>query len=85
MMKEVDKGFEFFYKYLSNRRKFIRTIWVVLLGIFLSSYSLITVKNRGMTLTLVIIFAIFGIQQLRTTYRSYREEINRQEKSSLSN
>ena len=32
-MNEIDKGFEFFYKNLSSRRKFIRTIWIMLIGI----------------------------------------------------
>lgn len=76
-MKEVDKGFEFFYKNLSNRRKFIRTVWVSIIGTLISFHALMTVKDKGLTLIFVIIFAVVGMQQLFTTYRRYREEINR--------
>lgn len=76
-MKEVDKGFEFLYKNLSNRRKFIRTVWLSIIGTLISFHALITAKDKGLTLIFVIIFAVVGIWQLFTTYRSYREEINR--------
>lgn len=34
-MKKVDKGFELLYVNLSQRRKFIRTIWTTVFGIII--------------------------------------------------
>ena len=34
-MKNVDKGFELIYFNLSHRRKFIRTIWITVFGVFI--------------------------------------------------
>ena len=34
-MKNVDKGFELIYFNLSHRRKFIRTIWITIVGVFI--------------------------------------------------
>ena len=82
-MKEVDKGFELFYKNLSNRRKFIRTVWLSIIGIFILLYVLLTVENKGRTLIFVVIFVAVGIRQLFITYRGYREEKDCQNNSSL--
>ena len=34
-MKNVDKGFELIYFNLSHRRKFIRTVWITVIGVFI--------------------------------------------------
>ena len=73
-MKEVNKGFEFFYRNLSNRRKFIRTIWLTILGIFISVHALVTVKEKGLLIVAVILFAIIAPWQLIETYRRYKAD-----------
>ncbi|MDD3369867.1 MAG: hypothetical protein PHP50_13475 [Lachnospiraceae bacterium] len=73
-MKEVDKGFELFYRNLSNRRKFIRTIWISIIAIPIFLLILITVEDKRLAIIYVIIAAIVDIWQLVTTYRHYRAE-----------
>lgn len=40
---KVDKGFEVLYWRLSYRRKFIRTLWLMPIGIIISAY----IFNKG--------------------------------------
>ena len=44
-MKKVDKGFELLYFNLSHRRKFIRTIWITVLGIIIIPVMYYFVRN----------------------------------------
>ncbi|MDD3794761.1 MAG: hypothetical protein PHE06_02085 [Lachnospiraceae bacterium] len=76
-MNETDKGFEVFYKNLSNRRKFIRTIWIMLIGILVFTFVLLTVEDKGFVLVLGILSLFVGIWQLFTTYHKWKNEDKR--------
>ena len=73
-MKKDDKGFELFYKNLSNRRKFIRTIWLTIIGMLVSAVTLINSEDKGSILVLVGVFAIVAIAQLFHTYRMFKRD-----------
>lgn len=73
-MNEIDKGFEFFYKNLSSRRKFIRTIWIMLIGILVYTFALLTCEDKGLILVFVILSLVVGIWQLFTTYHKWKNE-----------
>lgn len=73
-MKQTDRKFELFYKNLSNRGKFIRTIWLTILGILISVYALITVKDKWPLIMFVIIFSAMAIWQLTETYKKYKSD-----------
>lgn len=72
--EKVDKGFELVYYKLSNRRKFIRTLWMfpwAVLAVWL-------IYARGFPLILVIlvgiIIAVTFTMQACYTYRKWKEE-----------
>lgn len=69
---KVDKGFELLYDKLSYRRKFIRTIWMILIGIGVG--VLITSINMVISLLYWIPFVIIGIKQLRDNYTMWKKE-----------
>ncbi len=73
-MNKVDKGFELFYDNLSYRRKYIRTIWMILIGIGVG--FLITMINVVISLLYWIPFIIVGIKQLKYNYIMWRKEKN---------
>lgn len=71
-MKNVDKGFEFYYHNLSNRRKFIRTLWLgpfVLIIPFLL-YS-INVQNSINIIVSILAFATWLVQSV-ITYKNIK-------------
>ncbi len=70
---KVDKGFEFMYKNLSYRRKFIRTLWTIVFGSLI--YGLFYLI--GITNIITILYAIFMIQsiiQLLYNYLKWTKE-----------
>jgi len=71
---KVDKGFELFYNNLSYRRKFIRTIWMILIGIIVG--ILITSISIIISLLYWIQFTIVGIKQLKYNYMMWKTEIS---------
>jgi len=70
---EKDKGFELFYNKLSYRRKFIRTIWLIPLGIVVG--SIITYINIIVSLFYWLLFIVTGIKQLKYNYVMWKKEI----------
>lgn len=72
---KVDKGFELFYDNLSYRRKYIRTIWMILIGIGIG--VLITYINVIISLFYWLPFITLGIKQLRYNYMMWKEEIKK--------
>jgi len=72
---KVDKGFELFYDNLSYRRKYIRTIWMILIGIGIG--VLITYINVIISLFYWLPFITLGIKQLRYNYIMWKEEIKK--------
>ncbi len=72
---KVDKGFEIFYNKLSYRRKFIRTIWLIPVGII-----------TGILITYISIFASFfywlsflinAVRKLKYNYIMWKKENNK--------
>ncbi len=72
--EKVDKGFELVYYKLSNRRKFIRTLWMFPWGIFaVWLVYAVGLPSRVVTLAAIII-AVTIIAQACYTYRKWKEE-----------
>lgn len=69
---KVDKGFELFYDNLSYRRKFIRTIWLIPLGIGVGVF--ITNISVFVSLFYWISFVIAGVRQLGYNYVMWKKE-----------
>ncbi len=69
---KVDKGFELFYDNLSYRRKYIRTIWMIFIGIGIG--ILISYINVVISLFYWLPFIIIGIKQLRYNYMMWQKE-----------
>ncbi|MDE5540119.1 MAG: hypothetical protein K2J20_06495 [Bacilli bacterium] len=71
----VDKGFELFYDNLSYRRKFIRTLWLIpigiVVGIIISYVSIIT------SLFYWLLFIIVTIKQLKNNYIMWKKDTNK--------
>lgn len=76
MKKEVDKGFELFYYNLSYRRKFMRTLWMILIGIGVGIYITYILGSIIFSMLYWITFGIDGIIQLRYNYTMWKNEIN---------
>lgn len=77
-MKEekVDKGFELFYDKLSYRRKFIRTLWMIPIGIFVG--IIIAYIGIGfVTAVYWIWFLMVGWKQLKYNYKMQKQEMIR--------
>ena len=81
-MKNVDKGFELLYAHLSHRRKFIRTIWITVLGIIILPVIFYFIPIRAIPFFtswkwVVFWFAIIlisGIIQAVYEYRKWKTE-----------
>lgn len=73
-MDKVDKGFELFYSRLSNRRKFIRTMWMIpweiatLIGLQLVGKNYVYTLIAGILCTSVLAF------QAIETYKKWMDE-----------
>ncbi len=77
-MKEekVGKGFELFYDKLSYRRKFIRTLWMIPIGIFVG--IIIAYIGIGfVTAVYWIWFLMVGWKQLKYNYKMQKQEMIR--------
>ncbi len=70
-----DKGFEFFYYKLSYRRRFIRTIWLIPIGIVVG--ILISYINIIISLFYWLPFIIALVKQLKYNYRMWKKETNK--------
>lgn len=72
---KVDKGFELFYDNLSYRRKFIRTIWLIPIGILVG----IVITDISIILSLFywLWFIIVAIKQLKYNYTMWKKERNK--------
>ena len=72
---KVDKGFELFYDKLSYRRKFIRTIWLIPIGIAVG--IVITYISIIVSLFYWLIFIISVVKQLKYNYAMWKKETNK--------
>ncbi len=78
MKKEkVDKGFELNYNNLSYRRKFIRTLWMILWAILLLCFMHWAGVALFILLPLSVIFAVVGFIQALHNYKNWKEEIDK--------
>lgn len=76
MKKEkVDKGFELLYENLSYRRKFIRTLWLIPIGIAVG--IVITYISIIVSIFYWIWFIIATIKQLKDNYTMWKNQTNR--------
>lgn len=73
-MKEdkVDKGFELLYDNLSYRRKLIRTLWLIPVGIVVG--IVITYISIIVSIIYWLWFIIVGIKQLKYNYIMWKKE-----------
>ena len=69
---KVDKGFEFLYDNLSYRRKFIRTIWLIPIGIVVG--IVITYISVIVSIFYWVWFTISAIKQLKDNYTLWKKE-----------
>lgn len=72
---KVDKGFELLYDNLSYRRKFIRTIWLVPIGIVIG--IVITHISIIISLFYWLWLIISTIKQLKYNYTMWKKEANK--------
>lgn len=76
MKKEkIDKGFELLYENLSYRRKFIRTLWLIPIGIVIG--IVITYISIIVSIFYWIWFIIVAIKQLKYNYTMWKNETNK--------
>lgn len=69
---KVDKGFELLYDNLSYRRKFIRTIWLIPIGIIVG--IVITYISIIVSIFYWVWFTISAIKQLKDNYTLWKKE-----------
>ncbi len=69
---KVDKGFELLYDNLSYRRKFIRTIWLIPIGIIVG--IVITYISIIVSIFYWVWFTISAIKQFKDNYTSWKKE-----------
>lgn len=69
---KVDKGFELLYDNLSYRRKFIRTIWLIPIGIVVG--IVITYISVIVSIFYWVWFTISAIKQLKDNYTLWKKE-----------
>jgi len=69
---KVDKGFELFYNRLSYRRKFIRTIWLIPVGIVVG--ILIAYISLIVSLYYWVLFILTLVKQLKHNYTMWKKE-----------
>jgi ABC-type sugar transport system permease subunit len=67
-----DKGFELFYENLSDRRKFIRTVWVTAIAVTFVVFLAIMQADTIGILIFGIIMGVGCVWQLITTYRQWK-------------
>ncbi len=72
---KVDKGFEIFYNKLSYRRKCIRTICLIPLGIIVG--IIITNINVIVSLFYWFLLILTEVNQLKYNYIMWKKEINK--------
>lgn len=72
---KVDKGFELFYDNLSYRRKLIRTLWLIPMGIVVG--IIITYISVIVSLFYWLWFIIATIKQLKDNYTMWKKETNK--------
>lgn len=71
-MKSVDRGFEFYYRNLSNRRKFIRTMWLGPFALVIPFILyFISVQNYINIIVSIFTFTAWIIQII-STYKQYK-------------
>lgn len=75
MIMKKDKGFELLYDKLSYRRKFIRTLWLVPIGIAVG--IVITYISIIISIFYWIWFIIVVIKQLKENYTMWKNETNK--------
>ena len=72
--KKVDKGFEFMYKKLSYRRRFIRTLWMIPLAIILVLCFLYrTEVSIYVLIPTTILFFVFFFLQAYNNYKLWKK------------
>ena len=76
MKKEkVDKGFELLYENLSYKRKFIRTLWLIPIGIIVG--IVITYISIIVSIFYWIWFIIVTIKQIKRNLSMWKNESNK--------
>ncbi len=70
--EKVDKGFEIFYDKLSYRRKLIRTIWLIPIGIAVG--IIITYISIIVSLFYWFTFIVAAVKQLKCNYTMWKKE-----------
>ena len=70
-----DKGFELLYNNLSYRRRFIRTLWLIPIGI--AGGIVITYISIIVSIFYWIWFIIATIKQLKDNYTMWKNQTNR--------
>lgn len=73
---KTDKGFELYYDKLSYRRKFIRTLWLIPIGIAVG----ILIAHISIIVSLIywLWFIIAAVKQLKYTYTMWKKETDGQ-------
>ena len=74
-MKRKDKGFELQYAKLSYRRKFIRTIWLIPVGIAAIILFQWRFANAYLTVAVSSVLCIVTIVQAFCNYRKWKREV----------
>lgn len=69
-----DKGFELFYYNLSNRRKFIRTLWLFPFMVLAAWLVYWRFSNVIATIVVSIVMLAVWIGQAVVTYRNWKKE-----------
>lgn len=69
-----DKGFELFYYNLSNRRKFIRTLWLFPFMVLAAALVHWRFSNVITTIVVSIVMLAVWIGQAVVTYRNWKKE-----------
>jgi uncharacterized membrane protein len=67
-----DKGFELFYENLSDRRKFIRTVWLTVIAAGIVILFIVLKINWLIILFSGIVMGAVCVWQLITTYRQWK-------------
>lgn len=70
-----DKEFELLYDSLSYRRRLIRTLWIIPIGIIVG--IVITYISITVSIFYWIWFIIVAIKQLKDNYTMWKNEINK--------
>lgn len=83
-MNTVDKGFELRYSRLSHRRKFIRTLWITVIGMVIVSLLNVNMVNAGIhpfnsgvfrgfsCVGILLLILITGVTQMLSEYKKWK-------------